>query len=172
MSTTLFKNVQVIDGTGAEPFAGEVVVHGNRIEAVTKAGDSVQASETQVVDGGGATLMPGLIEAHAHISFCNTPDLESLGDLPPEEHTLQSMKFAKVMLDQGFTGLFSAAAAKARLDIVIRNAIDAGEIPGPRMLAATPEMTVSGGLGDVRLHHLYRETFAIVCDALFDRRHR
>ena len=108
--------------------------------------------------------MPGLIEAHGHISFCDTPTLEGLGDIPPEEHTLKTMKYAKVMLDQGFTAIFSAAAAKPRLDVVIRNAIDAGEIPGPRMRAASPELTVTGGLGDVRRAHMYRETFAICCD--------
>jgi imidazolonepropionase-like amidohydrolase len=108
--------------------------------------------------------MPGLVEAHAHISFCDTPDLESLGDIPPEEHTLKTMKYARKMLDQGFTALFSAAAAKARLDVVIRNAIDDGDIVGPRMRAASPELTVTGGLGDVRRGHMYRETFAICCD--------
>ena len=108
--------------------------------------------------------MPGLVEAHCHISFANTSDLESLGNIPPEEHTFLAMRHAKVMLDQGFTSINSAAAAKPRLDVVIRNAINAGDIPGPRTLAATPEMTVSGGLGDVRLWHLHRETFAIVCD--------
>src|SRR5262249_23754924 len=76
----------------------------------------------------------------------------------------KTMKYAKVMLDQGFTAIFSAAAAKARLDVVIRDAIDAGEIPGPRMRAASPELTVTGGLGDVRRQHMYRETFAICCD--------
>ena len=74
------------------------------------------------------------------------------------------MKFAKVMLDQGFTSIFSAAAAKARLDVVIRNAIDAGDIPGPRMRAASPELTPTSGLGDVRRRHIHRETFAITCD--------
>jgi imidazolonepropionase-like amidohydrolase len=48
--------------------------------------------------------------------------------------------------------------------VVIRNAINAGDIPGPRMLAASPEMTVTSGLGDVRLHHIHRETFAVVAD--------
>lgn len=164
MAATLFQNVRVIDGDAGEPFAGTVLVEGNRIKAVAPAGQDLRADGAEVVDGGGQTLMPGLIEAHAHISFCNTPDLESLGDIPPEEHTLQTMKFARVMLDQGFTSLFSAAAAKARLDIVIRNAIDAGEIPGPRMRAASPEMTPTSGLGDVRRWHINRETFAIVCD--------
>jgi imidazolonepropionase-like amidohydrolase len=128
MTATLFKNVRIIDGNGKKPFAGEVLVEGNRIKRIARAGKTVKAPGARVVDGGGQTLMPGLVEAHAHISFCNTPDLETLGDMPPEEHTLESMKFAKVMLDQGFTSLFSAAAAKPRLDIVIRNAIDAGAL--------------------------------------------
>ena len=164
MSATLFTNVRVIDGDGNEPHAGEVLVESNRIRKVgTRAGE-IAANGARQVDGGGQTLMPGLIESHAHISFCNTADLESLGDIPPEEHTLASMKFAKVMLDQGFTSIFSAAAAKARLDVVIRNAIDAGDIPGPRMRAASPELTPTSGLGDVRRRHMHRETFAITCD--------
>ena len=109
--------------------------------------------------------MPGLVEAHAHPSFTNTTSLEGMGTLPPEEHTLLTMRHAKLLLDQGFTSLCCAASAKPRLDIVIRNAIEAGEIPGPRMLAATPEMTVSGGLGDVRLSHMQdRQSFEIICD--------
>jgi imidazolonepropionase-like amidohydrolase len=162
--STLFTNVQVIDGSGAQPFAGEVLVAGNRIKTIARDGSALPRDGAEVIDGGGQTLMPGLIESHAHISFCDTPDLESLGDIPPEEHTLKTMKYAHKMFDQGFTALFSAAAAKPRLDVVIRNAIDAGDIPGPRMRAASPELTVTGGLGDVRRGHIYRETFAICCD--------
>jgi imidazolonepropionase-like amidohydrolase len=164
MTRLLFTDVAVLDGSGADPFPGQVLVDGNRIVAVARSGESLPAEGAERVDGGGATLMPGLVEAHCHISFANTADLESLGNIPPEEHTLLAAKHAKLMLDQGFTSINSAAAAKPRLDVVIRNAINAGDIPGPRMLAATPEMTVSGGLGDVRLWHMHRETFAIVCD--------
>ena len=163
MSATLFTNVRIIDGSGTAPFGGSVLVQGNRIKTVVKEG-GIMSDGADVVDGHGATLMPGLIEPHAHISFCDTPDLESLGDIPPEEHTLLAMKYARKMLDQGFTALFSAAAAKPRLDVVIRNAIDAGDIPGPRMRAASPELTPTSGLGDVRRRHIHRETFAICCD--------
>ena len=159
-----FTNVNIIDGSGDEPFAGEVLVEGNRIKAIVRSGEGLEAGSAEAIDGGGATLMPGLIECHAHISFCDVASLEALGDMPPEEHTLATMKYARVMFDQGFTALFSAAAAKPRLDVVIRDAINAGEIPGPRMRAASPELTVTGGLGDVRRHHMHRETFAICCD--------
>ena len=160
----LFKNVNVLDCTGAPPFAGQVLVEGNRIKAVAPQGTPIAADGAQAVDGGGATLMPGLIEAHSHLTFLDTPDLEGLGFVPPEEHTLRSIKNAKKMLDQGFTGCNSAASAKARLDIVIRNAINAGDFPGPRTLAASPELATTAGLGDVRLRHMHRETFAIICD--------
>jgi imidazolonepropionase-like amidohydrolase len=164
MARTLFANVTIIDGSGTEAFAGEVLVDGNRIKSVARGRGSIAADGAERVDGGGATLMPGLVEAHSHISFANTADLDSLGEIPPEEHTLLAARHAKLMLDQGFTSLCSAASAKPRLDVVIRNAINAGQLPGPRMLAATPEMTVSGGLGDVRLWHMHRDTFAVVCD--------
>ncbi len=156
MAGLLLKNVTVLDGTGAEPYAGEVLVDGNRIKQVAKGAGSLAANGATEIDGDGATLMPGLVESHCHVSFGDTADLESLGDIPVEEHTLLAMKNAKKLLDQGFTSAFSAAAAKPRLDIVIRDAINAGDIPGPRMLAASPELTVTAGLGDVRKLHMER----------------
>jgi imidazolonepropionase-like amidohydrolase len=164
MDKVLFKNVTVLDCTGAPPFPGQVLVEGNRIKAVAPRGTAVASDGAQVVDGAGATLMPGLVEAHSHLTFLDTADLESLGFVPPEEHTLRTARNAKKLLDQGFTACHSAASAKARLDVVIRNAIDAGEIPGPRTLAASPELATTAGLGDVRLRHMHRETFAIICD--------
>lgn len=165
MAETLFRNVRVIDGSGEAPFAGEVLVQGNRIKAIARRPASLSVGpEVAVVDGGGATLMPGLVEAHAHPSFINTPSSPALGEVPPEEHTLLTAKFARLLLDYGFTALHSAAAAKPRLDVVVRNAINTGDVVGPRMLAASLEMTVTSGLGDVRLNHLRRETFAVVAD--------
>ncbi|MGE0576353.1 amidohydrolase family protein [Reyranella sp.] len=165
MTDTLLRNVRVIDGSGAAPFAAEVLVSGNRIKALARRPATLAAApDAVVVDGGGATLMPGLVEAHAHPSFINTPSSPALGEVPPEEHTLLTAKFAGLLLDHGFTALHSAASAKPRLDVVVRNAINAGDIVGPRMLAASLEMTVTSGLGDVRLNHLHRETFAVVAD--------
>ena len=77
MDEILFTNVSVIDGTGAKPFEGSVLVRGGRIASVTK-GDGGADEGTEIVDGGGATLMPGLIDAHAHLSFL---DAATLGDI-------------------------------------------------------------------------------------------
>jgi len=164
MGPTLFRNVRVLDCTGKMPFEGSVLVKGNLIAAVVPAAQALTVPDAMVVDGQGATLMPGLIEAHSHLTFTDVAQSVDLGFIPPEEHMLKTAANARRMLDAGFTSCFSAAAAKPRLDVVLRNAIDNGDLPGPRTLAASPEMTVSAGLGDVRLYHMYRENFAVVCN--------
>ncbi len=68
------------------------------------------------------------------------------------------------MLDHGFTSAYSAASAKLRIDVVIRNAIEAGELPGPRMRACGPEIAVTGGLGDERRAHQFRDSFAMFAE--------
>ncbi len=165
MANVLFTNVTVLDCTGAEPCAGEVLVEGNRIKGVAGASDSLPADGARVIDGAGAFLMPGLIDSHTHLSINNTADLVELALIPPEEHTLITAHNAKFYLDHGFTGCISAGSVKSRLDLVIRNAINAGEIPGPRLIACTPWMTVTSGLGDVRrLHIPHLESLGLVAD--------
>ena len=164
MGATLFTNVSILDGSGAEPFPGSVLVQGNRIASVVPAGVALAAPAAETIDGQGATLMPGLIESHSHLTFTDVAVSVEMGFIPPEEHVLKTAVNARRMLDAGFTSCFSAASAKPRLDIVLRNAIDSGQFPGPRTRAASPEMTVSAGLGDVALYHMYRENFAVVCD--------
>ena len=132
MSGILFSNVNILDASGKDPYPGQVLVEGNRISAVSHNGEDLTGNDLQVIDGGGtATLMPGLIESHAHLSIDNTDDLAKIGMIPPEENTLIAMHNARFYLDCGITSCISAAAAKPRLDVVIRNAINAGEIAGP-----------------------------------------
>ena len=162
MADTVFTNVQILDGSGDAAVAGEIRVQGNRIKDV---GAKVDHEGAEVIDGGGATLMPGLVEAHAHPSFTNTTSLEGMGTLPPRSTPSSPCATRSSCSIRASRAFVAPASAKPRLDIVIRNAIEAGEIPGPRMLAATPEMTVSGGLGDIRLSHMQdRQSFEIICD--------
>jgi imidazolonepropionase-like amidohydrolase len=164
MTRILFINCKVLDCTGAAPFSGSVLVEGERVREVWRAQQTPRVDDARQIDGKGATLMPGLIEPHAHITFTDCAQSVDMGFIPVEEHLLIALRNARTMLEAGFTSCLSAASAKKRLDIVLRNAVDRGEFPGPRMLAASPEMTVTGGLGDVRLPHLYRENFAVILD--------
>ncbi|MES2101320.1 MAG: amidohydrolase family protein [Pseudomonadota bacterium] len=163
MADVLFTNVRVFDGGGEAPFTGDVLVQGNRISRVTPTGHGARAVPVigaQVIDGAGAFLMPGMVEAHTHFSWNDQPSLDAIQRMPPEEHILWCAEVAKKYLDMGWTSCVGAAAAKPRLDVVIRNAINDGTIPGPRYLAAGQEITVPGGLGDSTQPHLPQHEFA------------
>ena len=150
----LFTNVRILDGSGTMPYAGNVLVQGNRIRTVNRSSASLAPSGATVIDGAGATLMPGMCEAHTHFSWNDAATLAAIQTMPLEEHVLWCAKVAKMYLEAGFTSCVGAACAKPRLDVVIRNAINSGQIPGPRYLAASQEITVVGGLGDETLPHL------------------
>src|SRR6266478_1048809 len=154
MTSVLFTNVRIFDGTGALAYPGEVLVQGNRISRIARGARALPTAGVTTVDGGGATLMPGLVEAHTHFSWNDQPGLSEIQRMPTEEHILWCAHIAKRYLDMGFTSCIGAATAKPRLDVVIRNAIESGQIPGPRYLAASQEITVPGGLGDETLPHL------------------
>jgi imidazolonepropionase-like amidohydrolase len=151
---TVFVNARVLDGTGAAPFDADVRVDGNRIVDVVRAEQRHLWHGIERIDCGGATLMPGLIEPHVHLSFIDQATPHAFTTTPVEEHLLLSLKHAKRYLDQGFTAAFSAAATKPRLDVVVRDAIRSGDHPGPRLLAASVQLTVTGGVGDLRQLHL------------------
>jgi imidazolonepropionase-like amidohydrolase len=156
----VFTNVRILDGSGDYPFTGEVTVQGNRIRSVTRGSSRVGgagAGGQTVIDGMGATLMPGMCDAHLHLSWNNAPGIDPIQMMPPEEHTLVTAEMAKVVLDAGFTMGRGAAAAKPRLDVVVRNFINEGRIPGPRYTAAGPEITTVGGLGDSAPSHIPHE---------------
>ena len=154
MANVLFTNARIFDATGAQPYAGEVLVQGNRIARVGRSLRSTSGAGAIVVDCAGMTLMPGMVEAHTHFSWNDQPGLSAIQRMPTEEHILWCAHIAKRYLDMGFTSCVGAATAKPRLDVVIRNAIESGQIPGPRYLAASQEITVPGGLGDETLPHL------------------
>jgi imidazolonepropionase-like amidohydrolase len=152
--STLFTNVRILDGTGAMPYAGSVLVQGNRIRTVGRSSAALAPNGATVIDGAGATLMPGMCEAHTHFSWNDAATLAGIQTMPLEEHVLWCAKIAKKYLEAGWTSCVGAACAKPRLDVVTRNAINSGQIPGPRYLAASQEITVPGGLGDETLPHL------------------
>ncbi len=154
MANVLFTNVRIIDGTGAAPYAGEVLVQGNRILRVARGARALPVAGVTVIDGAGATLMPGMCEAHTHFGWTNSKTLDAIQKMPHEEHTLWAAGVAKQYLDHGWVSCVGAATPKPRLDCVIRDAINSGQIPGPRYLAASQEITVTGSLGDDMLPHL------------------
>jgi imidazolonepropionase-like amidohydrolase len=164
MADVHIRNARIFDGTGSATRPGEIIVRGNRIRTVAGPGANLEAPGCDVIDAQGATLMPGMVEGHAHPSFCGARANTDLGDMPVEEHLLATLRNAELLLDHGFTSLYSAASAKIRLDVVTRNEINAGRAKGPRIRAASPEITVTAGLGDESSVHQSRSSFGFVAD--------
>jgi len=84
-SDITFSNVRIIDGTGEAPFSGDVTVSGNRIKSVARSGAGMTGGAMgwggnggQRIDGRGMTLMPGLIDAHLHLSWNNSPGIDPI----------------------------------------------------------------------------------------------
>jgi imidazolonepropionase-like amidohydrolase len=140
----LFTNVNVWDGTSDSLENGQsVLVEGNLIKQV---GANISApSGATVIDGGGRTLIPGLIEAHAHLSLHG--DLFQIrNDLNWMYVGAKSGAEATHMLMRGFTTARDAAGPT----IGLRKVIDAGHVVGPRIYAAGPALTQTGGHFDIR----------------------
>jgi imidazolonepropionase-like amidohydrolase len=166
MTRVIFRNALIWDGTGADAYPADLLVENGRIRTIARTLGQLSGEGATSVECRGLTLMPGLVEGHAHISFGGAVNDSDLGNIPPEEHLLLTMRNAKTLLDHGFTSAYSAATSKLRLDVVIRNEVNAGRLPGPRIRAASPEITVTGGLGDERKMHMYYESFGLIADGV------
>jgi len=148
MSRFLFTNARIFDGAGRAAFSGHVLVSGNRIETVGEGAPGPAGADTEIIDCAGATVMPGLVESHAHLSWPS-----SLGRvinamiLPPEEHLLVTARNARITLDAGFTSAYSAGSLGERFEIALREEINGGWIPGPRLRASSLERLPEGALG-------------------------
>lgn len=136
----VFTNVRIFDGSGSAPFEGEVRVEGQRISAVAKDGQSVGRDGAKVIDGQGGVLMPGMTEAHCHLTWPTSVEKFVPGmALPPEDLALTAARNARILLDYGFTSAYSAGALSKHLEIYLNAHIESNGLPGPRLIASSVE---------------------------------
>lgn len=132
----------LIDGTGADPRAGlTVVAEGETIQSVTKQTRQTRSSDT-VVDLEGCTLLPGLIDAHAHLGlvFNFTADP---GAMSPAEIAAKTFRNCELCLEAGFTTVRDMCG----VDGGLVRAIEAGDVRGPRVFPSGPAIVQTGGHG-------------------------
>jgi imidazolonepropionase-like amidohydrolase len=137
--STLIAGAQVFDGSGGPAGAADVLIEGNRIAAV---GSSIPPSlrgDAEVIDASGATLIPGLIDGHAHLGFGSTVEYISDRRETDEEKGLLMAHSGRVLLDCGFTGAYSGGNRLPRAEVAARSAFAQGWLPGPRLRAASWE---------------------------------
>ena len=136
----------LFDATGGEPIAnGAMLCEGGRIVAVGPSA-LVPPGEREL-DFPGCTLMPGLVDAHTHISF-------NMGDQPVDalergdavRRALQATRHLRVDLEAGVT-LIRVVGEADFVDVAVRDAVAAGTVPGPRMVIATRGLAATNGHG-------------------------
>jgi len=149
MSATLFTDVMIFDGSGSERFPGEVLVRDDRIVAVARRDERLPSEGATVIAGNGRTLMPGMVESHGHLTWPTSVErtINTMKPLPIEQHVLVTAQNARITLDHGFTSVYSAGSLGERIEPALRDMIDGGFIPGPRLRASALEKGAEGVMG-------------------------
>jgi imidazolonepropionase-like amidohydrolase len=148
MSITVFTNTFLIDCTGGEPVEGAaVVVEDDRIKDVVRHGNvGALRGPVTTLDCKGATLMPGLTDAHVHICAVTENITDQHRFYPASYIAARAMRRAEECLLQGFTTVRDAGGA----DYGFRLALEEGHFPGPRLLVSGHYLSQTGGHGDKR----------------------
>ncbi len=141
----LFTNVDVFDGVNESLLEeASVLVVGDRIAEISR-GNIQPPEHAQVIDGAGRTLMPGMIDVHAHLAI-TTALHEIHGNITPEENAIRSTVIARDFLADGFTTVRDLGGNTFGL----KKSIDSGLIPGPRIFPSGAFLSQTSGHGDFR----------------------
>jgi imidazolonepropionase-like amidohydrolase len=149
----LITNARVLSctgDTGERPFDGDVLIEGEQIAGVSRGRMAVDASAARRIDVKGATVLPGLGDAHTHISW---PldfvfDHGAVAAAPAASHALDVAAVARTYVESGYTMIVGAGTTQKDDDLLAKAAIDRGELAGPRIVPSGPMITATGCLGD------------------------
>jgi imidazolonepropionase-like amidohydrolase len=157
----VFTNAFLIDCTGADPVEGAaVVVEDERIKEVARNGKvGPLPGRVTTIDCKGATLMPGLTDAHVHFYAVTENITDQHRYLPPSLLVARALKRAEECLLQGFTTVRDAGGA----DYGLRDALAEGLFPGPRLLVSGNYLSQTGGHGDKRRRSEWIEPIGSCC---------
>src|SRR5215831_18079500 len=147
-----------------------IVIEGDKIVSVGPAA-AAPASGATVVDLSRATVLPGLIDAHTHLTMNPSFGYQTLGISVPREALIGAHN-ARLTLEAGMTTVRNVGA-RGYSDIALRDAINAGDVPGPRMIASGPALGITGGHCDNNLlPYEYHSTGDGVADGIENVQHK
>jgi len=145
MKSLAIRSVRVIDGTGRTIEQATVVIRGATIAAVGSDRDLPLPRGTAKIDGRGLTLLPGLIDCHVHLCLGAEPDVvDAFAKETPALTLLKSSRSARQTLEAGFTTVRDVGSRDHSI-FTLQQAIDAGLVPGPRIVAAGLAICMIGG---------------------------
>ena len=127
-----------------------ILIEGDKVKQAGAAADLTKglAADVRVIDLGNATVLPGLIDCHTHVTLQPENYYEDIFRKSPIDIATVSHIYARRTLLAGFTTIRNVGAPEFT-DIALRKAIDAGKIPGPRMLCSAGALSATGGHGDL-----------------------
>ncbi|HYC13595.1 MAG TPA: amidohydrolase family protein [Stellaceae bacterium] len=141
----LFQNCRLLDPEAGEIGEGaSVLTEGERIREVSDR--PIRSESARKIDLGGRVLMPGLIDAHIHV-YLSEVNIGRLAEMPMSLMAARSGPLMRAMLDRGFTTVRDTGGA----DWGIREAVETGQLVGPRLFIAGAAISQTGGHGDFRL---------------------
>ena len=144
MTRYLFRNVKLLDPGKDELLGGhEVLVEGGVIREVSDR--PIQPAGATLIDGGGRTLMPGLIDCHVHV-FLSELNIRNLEHVPLTLMTARAAELMRGMIDRGFTTVRDTGGA----DWGIKAAVEGRLLPGPRLFISGRAIGPTGGHSDSR----------------------
>lgn len=140
---------RLIDGVSDEARTGQcITVADERIAAVGPCGETPAGAAR--IDWTGYTVLPGLIDLHTHLAdIGQSADLAAPMNASPAETALVGARNARVTLEAGFTSVRDVGTYRGLTDVVLRNAIERGDVPGPRMWVAGAYITTPRGGGEL-----------------------
>ena len=147
-----------------------IVIEGDNIVGVGPA-SATPAADATTISLPNATVLPGLIDAHTHLTFNPSFGYEMLGISIPREALIGAHN-ARVTLEAGFTTVRNVGA-RGYTDVALRDAINTGDVPGPRMLVSGPALSITGGHCDNDLlPYEYHATSDGVADGIENVQHK
>jgi imidazolonepropionase-like amidohydrolase len=163
-SRTLVRTGHLLDvKTGAEPTGQTIIVTGDRITAIAPTVSTPTQPRDIEIDLTRYTVMPGLIDAHTHLTMANNFDPYFELSMTPAKEAIIGVENAKVTLEAGFTTVRNVGANDFT-DVALRDEINAGHIPGPHMQVSGPALGITGGHMDENLlpyeYHVHGEAIA------------
>jgi imidazolonepropionase-like amidohydrolase len=164
---------KLLDVKTGKTFADQaIVIEGDKIVSVGAMAAVKSSAGDRVIDLSHATVLPGLTDAHTHLTMDpKNIGYASLAVSVPRE-ALTGARNARVTLEAGFTSVRNVGAS-AFTDVALRDAINAGEIPGPHMLVSGPALSITGGHCDNNLLPFeYHATEEGVADGIAQVQHK
>ncbi|OLD96193.1 MAG: Xaa-Pro dipeptidase [Gemmatimonadetes bacterium 13_1_20CM_4_69_16] len=149
--TALVKAGRLVDARAGAVLTNQaILIEGERIKELGPAGAVAGHAPpgAKVIDLSGATVLPGLIDCHTHITADPGDYYQQLFRQSPIDQAVVAHVFARRTLEAGFTTIRNVGADEL-VDVALRNAVNAGVVAGPRMLVSTMPLSATGGHGDV-----------------------